>query len=207
MQASPGSEVIRRAIDGESEAWRTILEKYRPLLRLIAARYARRIVSHRFDESDVVQITCVEVLRSYRGFRGKSQAELEGWLESILQNNVVRLWRNHSAATRDYRREVVRDETSSGLSFLWNTNDKQDPARNLVHGEVALLLAQALEQLPDEYRTALELRFIDGKKIRDVAEHLDTTIGVVAGRLRRGLECLRDLLPEELRDLISWGSE
>ncbi|WP_158264856.1 sigma-70 family RNA polymerase sigma factor [Blastopirellula marina] len=207
MQASPDSEVVQRAIEGDSDAWHAVLEKYRPLLRLVAARHARRIVSHRFDESDVVQMTCVEVLRSYQGFRGETQAELEGWLESILHNNVVRLWRNHSAATRDYRREVVRDEANSGLSFLWKANTKQDPARNLVQGEVALLLAQALEQLPDEYRKTLELRFIDGKKIRDVALHLGTTVGVVAGRLRRGLECLRDLLPEELRDLISWGSE
>lgn len=207
MTAPPGSDVFQQAIAGDSGAWRDLLAGYRPLLRLVAARHARKMVSHRFDESDVVQMTCIEALRDYQGFLGESREDLEVWLEGILKDNVVRLWRNHAAATRDYRREVVNDEQASGLSFVWNTRIGHDPARNLVRGEVALMLAQALDKLPDEYRTTLEMRFIDGRLMREIAEELDTTVAAVAGRLRRGLKTLHELFPAELRELMEDGFE
>lgn len=205
MGSSPDSEVFKQAIGGDSDAWGTLLGRYRPLLRLVAARYARRVVSHRFDESDVVQMTCTEALRSSEHFRGESREEFEKWLESILQNKLISLWRNHAAAKRDYRREVVTGDQSGDLSFVWSSGAEKDPVSNIIRGEVAILLAQAIEQLPDEYRSTIELRFIDGMRIRDVADQLNVSVGVVAGRLRRGLQILRKSLPKELGELTEVG--
>ncbi len=207
MQGLADSDVFREAIGGDSGAWRSLLGTYRPLLRLVAARHARRMVSHRYDESDVVQVTVAEALRSFRGFQGGTKEELAAWLETILENNLVRMWRTHAAARRDYRRETSREQSSSALSFVWNTSQREDPAQNLLRGEVALLLAQSLELLPDQYRVALEMRFVDGKRIRDVAAQLDTSVGTVAGRLRRGLQMLRELLPAEMQELMMDGRQ
>ncbi|WP_158262556.1 MULTISPECIES: RNA polymerase sigma factor [Pirellulaceae] len=207
MVASPNSDVFHEAMTGDSGAWRALVGRYRPLLRLVAARHARRMVSNRYDESDVVQMTCVEALRGFHGFQGESREELEAWLENILEDNIVRMWRNHSASPRDFRREVDADEHTGGLSFVWNTRAGQDPARHLVRGEVAIMLAQALEKLPDEYRATLEMRFIDGRLMKEVAAELDTTVAVVAGRLRRGLKTLRELFPAELQELMEGGFE
>jgi RNA polymerase sigma-70 factor (ECF subfamily) len=207
MLGLPDSDVFREALQGDSSAIRSLLGGYRPLLRLVAARHARKVVSYRFDESDVVQVTLVEAFQGFEGFRGESKAELTAWLERILERSLVRIWRRHAATRRDYRREIATDPRASGLSFAWGVDHQDDPAQNLIRGEVAVLLAQALEKLPEEYRVTLELRFIDGQRIRDVAEQLDASVGVIAGRLRRGLEMLRELLPSELQDLMREGSE
>ena len=205
MHLLPESDVFREAMSGDSSARRELLGKYRPLLRLIAARHARRVVSHRFDESDVVQLTFAEALRTFPSFRGASREELAAWLQSILENNLVRLWRNNAAAKRDYRREFARGDRADDLSFAWCAAPTDSPARNLLRGEIALLLAQALEHLPHEYRVAVEQRFIDGRRMREIAEQLETSVGVVAGRLRRGLELLRDRLPDELQEFLEGG--
>lgn len=203
----PDSDVFRDAMQGESSARRSLLGGYRPLLRLVAARHARKVVNCRFDESDVVQVTLIEAFRGFEGFRGDSRKELTAWLERILERSLVRMWRKHATTRRDYRREVATDSRTSGLSFVWGADDLQDPAQSLIRGEMAVLLAQALEQLPEDYRVVLESRFIDGRRIRDVAEQLGVSVGVVAGRLRRGLEMLRELLPSELQSMMGEGNE
>lgn len=93
----------------------------------------------------------------------------------------------------------------SRIIDTWCAAPTDSPARNLLRGEIALLLAQALEQLPHEYRVAVEQRFIDGRRMREIAEQLETSVGVVAGRLRRGLELLRDRLPDELQEFLEGG--
>ena len=74
---------------------------------------------------------------------------------------------------------------------LWDMG----PASRVINGETALLVATALEQLPTDYRKALELRFIHGLKIREIAQQLETTLGCVAGLLRRGVQLLYEQLP------------
>ena len=60
-------------------------------------------------------------------------------------------------------------------------------------------VAASLEQLPQQYRTAIELRYVDGLKLREIAELMDTSVGAVAGYLRRGVETMNELLPASLR--------
>lgn len=203
MVAEQSELVLRRALAGDSEARHDLLNKFRPLMRLVAARHTRRVLSHRFDESDLVQITCLEAIESFKQFAGSSLAEFQGWLEAILKRQLLCQWRRHTAQKRDFRREVGEDELDTSLSFVWAAERSgRSPAEELISGEVAILIAEALQRLDADYRVALELRFIDQRKIREIAEHLQVSTGVVAGRLRRGLDHLQQLLPGELRDLL-----
>jgi len=200
MAAEQSELILRRAVAGDSQARRDLLNRFRPLMRLVAARHARRVLSHRFDESDLVQITCLEAFKSFKQFAGGSMVEFQSWLEAILERQMLGQWRRHTAQKRDFRRESRDDELDTRLSFVWAGG--RSPAEELISGEVALILADALERLDADYRVVLEMRFIDQRKIREIAEHLQVSTGVVAGRLRRGLEHLQQLLPVELRELL-----
>ena len=204
MAAEHSDLVLQRALDGDSAARRDLLDKFRPLMRLVAARHTRRVLSHRFDESDVVQLTCLEAFRSFRQFAGNSLHEFQGWLEAILERQLLGQWRQHTAKKRDFRRDLGGTELDAGFSFIWSANKSQprSAADELIRGEVAMMVADALERLDTEHRVVLEMRFIDQRKLREIAELLGVSPGVVAGRLRRGLEQLQLLLPEELKELL-----
>ena len=185
------------------------LEEIRPLLRLAARRNFRRRLQSRFDESDVVQLTCMEAVQSYSNFRGETRAELLAWLETILRRQIARLDRHHSAEKRSVDYEHSPDNDASSLSIVWNrvaTNASGPPSLVIV-GERAIQLAQALQQVAESQRRVIELRFIDGLKLREIAKQLDVTIGQAAGLLRRGLESLHHHLPADMREELGTDSK
>ena len=134
-------------------------------------------------------------------FRGSSRPELLCWLQTILERNVWQLNQKHLSPNRDVRRELWVDEQATGLSFAWTSNHQTlgGPASKLITGESAMIVAAALAQLPTDYREAIELRFLEGMKLREIPLKQQTTIGRVAGLLRRGLCMLQDHLPHETR--------
>lgn len=161
----------------------------------------------RFDESDVVQLTCFEAYRSFEGFRGTTDGELLAWLQTILRRKLASLVEHHSLQKRDYRREApLRDgppdsRLSSGLSLVWNRPAAKGPGpvSQVITGERAVHLALALDQLPSKQRRAIQLRFLEAWKLREIAEEMRTTTGCVAGWLRQGLRDLEQLLSDDLR--------
>lgn len=194
------SSIIVKAVAGELVAQEQLLDYCRPLIRVAARRCFDKFLQQRFDASDIVQMTCMEAHAALPSFRGTSYPELLCWLQTILERTVSRVRNEHLGTKRDVRREVVIDEGLSGLSFVWTSVGRADsgPSSKLILGETAILVAAALEQLSNEYRTVIELRFLDGMKLAEIAAHLQVTPGCVAGRLRRGLAMLHDSLPESI---------
>lgn len=202
MILEPKSEILRLAVAGDRTALSELIGRYRPLVRLIAARHARRVLGQTHDESDVVQMTCLEALTGFDGFRGNTEGEFAAWLEGILERTLLRLWRHSTAQKRDFRRDRAELDSKVQLAFGWARSVQVDPVEQIIAGEMAILLASALEELPSEYRGAIELRFVDGLKLREAAEKLNVSVGTVAGRLRRGIEMLHRHLPSELGELL-----
>lgn len=202
MKSACLSSVFSSAIDGDRAARDELIGGYRPLIRLIANRYMRRAFASRFDQSDVVQLTCIDAIDGFPQFRGRSREEFESWVETILRRKVWELCQQHTAAKRDVRREFLIDAAPSGLSLAWNPNRSAGPVSRVLAGEAALQIAASLEQLPEQYRTAIELRYVDGLKLREIAEQMNVSVGAVAGYLRRGVDTMNELLPASLRNSL-----
>lgn len=200
MVSNLKSSIIVKAVAGDETAQEQLLDYCRPLIRVAARRRFDRFLRRRFDESDIVQMTCMDAHAALSSFRGRSYPELLCWLQTILDRTVWRIREEHLGTKRDVRREDVIDDGLSGLSFIWTTAGRADssPSSKLILGETALHVAAALEHLPDEYRTVIEMRFLDGMKLADIASHQQVTLGCVAGRLRRGLAMLHDRLPASI---------
>jgi RNA polymerase sigma-70 factor (ECF subfamily) len=173
------------------------VERYREYLRLLARLQLDPHLRSKIDPSDAVQETLVRAYQNLDQFRGKSSGERAAWLRRILANHMI-------DAARKFQREFsVRrplaqtlDESSARLE-AWLAADQPSPSDQVDRQEQLLGLAEALAQLPEDQRTAVELHHLKDCSVADVATAMERTEPAVAGLLRRGLKRLRELLSSE----------
>lgn len=202
--------LVLRAIGGDVQASERIISEFRPLLRMVASRYLRQSFVRRFDESDIVQHACLEAHKSLNSFRGRTAREFCLWMEMILQRSVSSLQKIHRAEMRNVHREWSGVNASAGLSLIWTTADPNSrrPESIIISGERALQVAAALSRIEQPFRRVIEQRFLEGLRLQEIATREESTVGTVAGQLRRGLATLHRLLGPELgRELGVTGHE
>lgn len=200
MESNLDNSVIFKAVAGDDAAQERLLLFCRPLIRVAAKRQLDKYLQRRCDASDVVQMTCMDAHAALPSFRGQSYPELLCWLQTILDRNIWRIREEHFGMKRDVRRETRIDPGLSGLSIVWASAGQTEsgPSSKLIAGEAALCVAAALEHLPAEFRSVLEMRFLEGMKLAEIASRQEVTLGCVAGRLRRGLALLHEQLPASM---------
>jgi RNA polymerase sigma-70 factor (ECF subfamily) len=173
------------------------LERFRSYLVLLARARLDRKVQAKLDASDVVQQTLLEAHQAIESFRGESVAAQAAWLRQILARNLANAVRDLNRDKRDVSRErslqATLDESASQLEG-WLAADQSTPSQQAERHERALLLAQALAELPEQQREAVVLRHFHGCSLVEIAEELSTTTAAVTGLLHRGLKNLRQAL-------------
>lgn len=191
---------MARATHGDVPAREELLTLYRPYLRLIAGRRVPRIVQKRVDASDVVQQTLVDAVRGMPDFRGQTEPEFTAWMMRLLERNLLQSVRNNMLAKRDIRLEQNWTDGSGSAVIRWHVlaADDSSPMSRVLSGEVALQLAVAIDKLPVDQRTAVELRYIGQQSLQAIADEMGRTIGSVAGLIRRGVEAMQTHLPSEI---------
>lgn len=188
--------LFERARGGDRAAVGELLEYCRPYLRLIAERMLDDRLTPRFDASDIIQQTCLSVLKRFESFEGNDHAQFLAWLRRLHEHNLLNAARDHrDAEKRDIRREIPVDRFRSGLDGL--AASVSSPSQRLLADERAMILAMALEQLPDRQREAIRCKYLEGLTVDEVAAHLKTTRYAVVGLLNRGLATLRHTLQQE----------
>jgi len=196
MNNDTNSALLQRAKVGDRDALGSLLNRYRPYLRILALRYLDSGVRQRVDPSDVIQQTCLDIHRDIDGFRGEHEAEWIGWVRKILENNVNQIIRRHiQAQKRSVRKEVMIDKSSAAhrIQRAGPVSNESSPSQRVMRGEQAVRLAMLLGKLPEDQREALRLRYLEGKTLQQIAESITRTEMAVAGLLKRGLRSLREL--------------
>jgi RNA polymerase sigma-70 factor (ECF subfamily) len=186
--------------------WDLELERFRPLLRLqVRQMQLDPRLRRRFDSSDLVHEAFVKALEHLEQFQGrpgdeivKTEGEFVRWLQKILEN-VVRDKRAYVFADkrtpgREVSLEVIAAESSARLDeFLAAPGSL--PGEQAEREERLLLVARALDQLPDDERDAILLRYIHKRSLAEIKEQLGRdTPKAVASLLGRALQRLRRLL-------------
>jgi RNA polymerase sigma-70 factor (ECF subfamily) len=143
-----------------------------------------------------VQQTCIEAVEAIARFQGEAEPQFSAWLKQILRRNVTNLIRDNRAAKRDVRKEspLIDQDGSASLCWFEPAADGSSPSARLVRGEAALKLAAALEELSEDQRMAVTMRYLEGCSVADIAEQLGRTKPAVAGLLHRTLKALREKL-------------
>ena len=184
LQRTPGDDV-----------WS--IEDYRDYLLLLVRLQIGTRLRAKLDASDVVQQAILHAHERRAQFRGETEGEWLAWLRAILANALAAAARRFDTpGTRPGRERSLEAELERSSSRLEDllAADQTSPSERAVRGEELLRLAHAIARLPEDQRRVVELHYLKGLTVADVAEQIGRTRPAAVGLLFRGLKRLRELL-------------
>lgn len=191
-------ELLAHALEEGGECLGQLLGCYREYLRLLAGVEIGRRLQVKVDASDLVQETMLEAHKDFGHFRGKSEAELVAWLRQIMATVLCGLLRRYlGTQKRDIRLERnLQDgmERSSLLLGRGLVDPHSSPSQQAARREQGVLLADALAQLPEDYREALVLRHLQGLSFPEISRRMGRSQDSVEKLWVRGLSRLRQIM-------------
>ncbi|HVA47071.1 MAG TPA: sigma-70 family RNA polymerase sigma factor [Pirellulales bacterium] len=193
-------ELLRLSRGGDSAALGQLLELYRGYLSLLARLQIGRRLQGKVDAADLVQDTFLEAHRHFGQFRGSVEAELVSWLRQILAGLLANLVRRYCGTQRrDVRleRELAGElDRSSRALDQGLAAPHSTPSQRAARREQAVLLADALERLPDDYREVIILRHLEGLTFAEIAGRMGRSVDSVKNVWARALAQLRRSMGE-----------
>jgi RNA polymerase sigma-70 factor (ECF subfamily) len=186
-------ELLERARAGDLESFGQLLSQYRNYARLLARTLIGTTLRLRLDPSDLVQETFLEAHRDFPRFDGSTERELLAWLRRILARNLADQARRQKAGLRDYRRQVSLEamlDRSSARMQQALAAVVSSPSAAAAQREQAVLLADALADLPPDYREVIILRNLERLRFEEVAARMGRSPGAVRMLWTRALERL-----------------
>ncbi len=184
------AELVRRVQQGEKRAFDILVRKYQQKVIALIARYVH-------DSSDVLDVAQEAFIKAYRAlpnFRGDSA--FYTWLYRIAINTAKNylIARSRKPPSEDI--EIESAEQFEGVSSL---KEYATPDHYLSRDEIAKTITQAVEELPEELRTAILLREIDGLSYEEIAAAMECPVGTVRSRIFRA----REAIDKRLKPLLS----
>ena len=188
-------QLVERAQRGDKQAFGLLVEKYqRKLARLIS-----RLVRDPGEVEDVTQEAFVKAYRALPSFRGDSA--FYTWLYRIgintAKNYLVAMGRRAPTSTE------VEAEEAEGYDGGELLREISTPESLLLTKEIAGTVNQAIEALPEELRSAIELRELEGMSYEEIAKLMDCPVGTVRSRIFRA----REAIAERLKPLLDQAKD
>ena len=200
------SGLVRQA-KADSEKLGELLLRYHGYLKFLALQHLNSVgVVAKLDASDIVQDTYKQAHRGFDQFQGVTHGQFSAWLKTILRNSAIDAIRRALGPEHNVRRDVSMYYTRSDSAILFLREPvarDETPSEIAIQGEEALLLAQAIDELPLSQQKAICLRYFDGMSIQETADELNKTLAATAGLLKRGIRTLRTSLPLKLQRRLS----
>lgn len=194
------AELLRLAQAGDAEHLGKLLEIYQHYLHLLARMEIGRNLRAKLDASDLVQDTLLEAHRNFSRFRGSSETEFVCWLRQIMAAILANLLRRYlGTQARDVRMErqlVVQLDESSRLLDRGLIDPAGSPSQQASHREQAVLLADALQRIPADYREVIILRHLQGLSFAEVGERMGRSGDSVGKLWMRAIARLRRVMGE-----------
>ncbi len=174
-------DLVQRVQNGDKQAFNLLVQKYQFRIKHLVGRF----VKDESEQEDIVQEAFIKAYRAITRFRGDSA--FYTWLYRITVNTA----KNYLVASgrRPPARDVDLDEVvhSRGADGLVETNA---PDKILENDQLVCAVKQAIANLPDELKEAIQLRELDGLSYEDIAQVMECPIGTVRSRIFRAREAI-----------------
>lgn len=183
-------QLVERAQRGEKRAFDLLVSKYQRRLARLLSRFLRDSA----DIEDVTQEAFVKAYRALPSFRGESA--FYTWLYRIGINTAKNFL--SASGRRPVINSEVEDEDGESFDMASQIPDLNTPESELMNKEILNTVNAAVEALPEELRTAISLREMDGLSYDEIAKVMNCPIGTVRSRIFRA----REAIATELRPLL-----
>ncbi len=178
-------DLVRRVQRGDKRAFDLLVLKYQQKVAGVVSRYLR----DQADIQDVVQEAFIKAYRALPKFRGDSA--FYTWLYRIAINTAKNYLVSRS---RRPPGSDVDAEVAEQLDVGGRLQSRATPEELLMMKEVEAAIWDAINTLPDELRTAITLREIDGMSYEEIAQAMDCPVGTVRSRIFRARETIDSVI-------------
>jgi len=185
--------LVERVQSGDKKAFDLLVLKYQQRIMKVLSRYVR-------DHSEVQDLAQEAFIKAYRAlpnFRGDSA--FYTWLYRIAINTAKNFVVAQGRRPPNDDIEATEAEQYDGESAL---KDYASPERETLRDEIKETVFKAIDELPEDLKTAITLRELEGMSYEEIAEAMDCPIGTVRSRIFRAREAIDSQLRPLLIDLL-----
>lgn len=185
-------QLVERVQSGDKRAFDLLVRKYQHKLVSVISRY----INDWSECQDVAQESFIRAYRAIGNFRGDSA--FYTWIYKIAINTAKNylVSQNRRPPTDD-----IAIEDAVLLDGGTRLKDRATPENELLRQEIEQTVFATVEQLPEELKTAITLREVDGLSYEEIAEAMNCPIGTVRSRIFRA----REAIDVQLRPLMAGG--
>lgn len=183
------AELVNQAKQGKMKAFELLVNRYQQKVANVIAKF----VKDRHEIQDVAQEVFIKVYRALPNFRGESS--FYTWIYRIAVNTS----KNHLVSkSRRIQNAPVEFEEAENFSSNEDHRNLDTPDAVYARGELEQTMSKAISTLPEDLKTAIVLREVDGMSYEEIAEKMDCPIGTVRSRIFRA----RDAIDQAMRPLL-----
>jgi RNA polymerase sigma-70 factor (ECF subfamily) len=188
-QDDSDQQLVERVQAGEKAAFDLLVRKYQHrVLKLVS-----RFVSDAAEAEDVAQEAFIKAYRALASFRGDSA--FYTWLYRIAINTAKNALVSNRRRPVDFDLDLQDPEQYDRHARL---KEGDTPEGVLLTEEIRSVVEKAMEQLPEDLRTAIVLRELEGLSYEEIAEAMDCPVGTVRSRIFRA----REAIDKKLKPLL-----
>jgi RNA polymerase sigma-70 factor (ECF subfamily) len=185
--------LVQRVQRGDKTAFDLLVRKYQHKVVKLVLRYVRSPA----EAEDIAQEAFIKAYRALPQFRGDSA--FYTWLYRIAINTAKNAIASRDRSPIDYDLDRNDPEESGGLQH--RLKDPDTPEGLVLTEEIRGIVNAAIESLPEELRTAIVLRELEGLSYEEIAAAMDCPVGTVRSRIFRA----REAIDKRLREVFEGG--
>lgn len=174
-------QLVERAQRGDKHAFDVLVRKYQHKIIKLVSRYVR----DPSETQDVAQEAFIKAYRALGKFRGESA--FYTWLYRIAINTAKNYLVSQGRRPPDTDIDAEDAVQYEGAAALKTTHS---PERMVLKDEIETTIYRAIEDLPEDLRTAITLRELEGLSYEEIAQAMDCPIGTVRSRIFRAREAI-----------------
>ena len=182
---SANSELIKKAIEGDESAYKNLLENYRGAIYNLLYKMVR----NKEETEDLVQEAFMKAFKALPSFN--EEYAFSTWLYKIAVNNCIDHMRKKKLKTYSINKPVQSKDGELDREF---PDTSMSPDKSILSDERANIIETAIDELPENYKTAIILRHSEEKSYEEISKILNIPLGTVKARIFRAREMLKKKL-------------
>lgn len=184
------AELVSKAQRGEADAFQSLYKIYCKKI----SNYLFRMTGSREESEDLAQDTFIQAYKKLSSLR--EPLKFQSWLFRIAQNNVFQKYRGRQPVI-----ESIDEEAMTEWSELQQlTTPQMEPEAEVLSVELEAVIAGAITQLPEKYRTVFVLSAIQKISYQEISEIVNRSVASVKSDIHRARIVVRDKVKEYLGD-------